>query len=247
MKRSEHLRIFFLACFSLLLLSTGHNVQAGSRISSLFQSFLSPSKLSSKEDLDLDRQGGGSYTFRYADKEYEADFDTDTWTIYNSYQIKNSRDILLICEALSEEHPVPSRDGESSRTPKDMAFEWEQHNLAYDQLPKGGYWSDSSKNVDLDPDDQGKTFKEIYEDRTGKKLDFDTLMEKKDKIEEKAREKLEEKGIDLDDLDTEKIKKKLDTEKIREKLDSEDIGEKFESFKEKLKEKIKEFLKSEDE
>lgn len=261
MKELKYSLMICLTCLSMSCAVSGCSSQTGSRLSDLSENFLSSSKLSSKEDLDLESHGGGDYTFQYADEEYEAEFDTDTWTIRNSYRIKNSGDILLICEALSEEHPVPGRDRESYRTPKDMAFEWEQHNLAYDQLPKGNYWSESAKNVDLDPDDQGKTFKEIYEDRTGKKLDFDTVIEHSDKIEEKAREKLGEEGIDLDDLDIEKIKKKLDVEKIKKKLDTEEIKKKLDTeeikkkvdsvdFQEKLnkiKEKIKELLNGQDE
>ena len=193
----------------------------------------------------MEKEGGGSYSFRYGDKRYEAYFDTDTWTIYDSYQIKNAKDILLICKALSKEHPVPSSDRESYRTPEDMAFEWQQHNLAYDQLPKGNYWSDSSRDVDLDPDDQGKSYKEIYEDRTGKKLDFDTVMEHKDKIEQKAREKLGKGGIDLDQLDLDKIKKKLDPKRIMEKLESGDLKEKLKL--DRIKKKIKSILKDEEE
>jgi len=126
-----------------------------------------------------------------SDEDYEAEFQEDTWTIYNSCRIKNAKDILIICRALSEEHPVPSRDRESVRTPEDMAFEWEQHNLAYEQLPEGNHWRESSRNVDLDPDDQGKTFKEIYEERTGEELNLDTVIEHKDKIKEKLRELFE--------------------------------------------------------
>jgi hypothetical protein len=99
-----------------------------------------------------------------------------------------------------------------------MAFEWQQHNIAYEQLPEGNQWRESAMNVDLDPDDQGKTFKEMYEERTGKKLDLDTLIEHSDKIKEKAKEKLQENNIDTDNIDFDKIERKL-KEKAKEYLE----------------------------
>ena len=51
-----------------------------------------------------------------------------------------------------------------------MAFEWLQHNVAYAFLPDDSAWKRSAKDVDLNPADQGKTFQEMYEDRSGKTL-----------------------------------------------------------------------------
>ena len=178
MKKFKKIILICSSCFILTLALAGCSDGAKARIKKVSASLLSSSNLSSVDDLNLEHNGGGDYSFDYAGEEFNAMFDTDTWTIYNSYKIKNGKDILLICQALSDEHPVPSRDRDSYRTPEDMAFEWEQHNLAYDQLPEGNYWKESSRNVDLDPDDQGKSFKEIYEDRTGKTLDFDKIKEK---------------------------------------------------------------------
>ena len=45
---------------------------------------------------------------------------------------------------------------------------WVQHNLAYSMLSEESEFKSWAKDVDLDPDDQGKSFIEIYEDRTGK-------------------------------------------------------------------------------
>ena len=227
MKKLKKITLICSSCFIMTVALVGCSDGAKARIKKVSDNFLSPSNLSSVDDLNLEHNGGGDYSFDYAGKEFNAMFDTDTWTIYNSYKIKNSKDILTICKALSEEHPVPSRDREGYRTASDMAFEWEQHNLAYDQLPEGNYWKESSQNVDLDPDDQGKSFKEIYEDRTGKTLDFD-------KIKEKALEK----------LDKEKIKEKLNSEKIKEKLNSENLKEKLTLSN--IKRKLKEYLGMDD-
>ena len=56
------------------------------------------------------------------------------------------------------------------RTEEDMAYEWLQHNIAFMVLPKDDPLLEDAKNVDLDPADQGRSFREIYEDRTGKEF-----------------------------------------------------------------------------
>ena len=188
MKLINRLLITFILLGTLVFALTGCSDQAEGRLKELAGHLLSSSGINSPDDINLRSGDGSYYTFTYKDEDYEAEFQEDTWTIYNSCRIKNAKDILIICRALSEEHSVPSRDRESTRTPEDMAFEWEQHNLAYEQLPEGNHWRESSRNVDLDPDDQGKTFKEIYEERTGEELNLDTVMEHKDKIKEKLRE-----------------------------------------------------------
>lgn len=124
--------------------------------------------LNSTEDVALvptDDYGYG-YVFYYGGEEFAASFDAYSWRIYDSYRITNHDDIVIICQALLDEHPVYGRDWESLRTAEDMAFEWEQHNLAYQVLPEDSHWRDDAKDADLDPDDQGKTFIEMYESRT---------------------------------------------------------------------------------
>jgi hypothetical protein len=37
---------------------------------------------------------------------------------------------------------------------------------------------DSVKDVDFDPEDQGKSYEELYEDRTGRKLDLKEMLRK---------------------------------------------------------------------
>ena len=128
--------------------------------------------LSSAEDISLkDMDGSGHrYTFKYGGKTFKAGYSKDNWTIFNSYKINNEDDMKIICAALIDLHPIHGSDLKSYRTADDMAYEWLQHNIAYAYLPKDSPWRDDAKNVDLDPADQGRTFKEIYEDRTGEKL-----------------------------------------------------------------------------
>ena len=105
--------------------------------------------------------------FHYGGEEFVAYFDTYSWRVYDSYKITNHDDIVIICQALLDEHPVYGSDWESLRTADDMAYEWEQHNLAYNMLPEYSHWRDDAKDVDLDPDDQGKSVQELYESRIG--------------------------------------------------------------------------------
>ena len=107
------------------------------------------------------------YVFSYGGEEFVAYFDTYSWRVYDSYKITNHNDIVAICQALINVHPVYGADWESWRTAEDMAYEWEQHNLAYQMLPANSHWRDDAKDVDLDPYDQGKSFRELYESRTG--------------------------------------------------------------------------------
>ena len=135
---------------------------------------LSKGILSSTDDVVLvptDDYAAG-YVFEYGGEEFTAYFDAYSWRVYNSYRITNHDDLVIICQALINEHPVYGSDWESLRTADDMAYEWEQHNLAYKLLPKDSHWRDDAKDVDLDPDDQGKSFSELYESRTGEKFDI---------------------------------------------------------------------------
>lgn len=135
-------------------------------------------QLKTSEDLKLrDVSGNGSaFVFNYGGEEFRAEYLPDNWTIYDSYKILNRKDIQIICKALSDIHPVHGKDLKSYRTPKDMTYEWQQHNIMYDLLPDGSRWKESARNVDLDPYDQGKSYQEIYEDRTGKKFDLNDFI-----------------------------------------------------------------------
>ena len=124
------------------------------------------------DSLDIKKIDDKNYEFVYKDEVFKAIFVNDTWKIYDSYKITNNNDIKKICKALIEINKVPSSDYKSYRTSDDLAYEWMQHNLAYQILPEGNSFRNSAKDVDLDPKDQGKSLVEIYEDRTGQKLDL---------------------------------------------------------------------------
>ena len=123
-----------------------------------------------------------NYAFTYKGEEFRAQYYYDNWTIFDSYKITNKHDMKKICQALIDIHPIHGKDYESYRTADDMAYEWKQHNLAYKYLPEDNAWRPSAANVDFDPEDQGRSFEEIYEDRTGQELD----------LKEKVKESLED-------------------------------------------------------
>ena len=109
-----------------------------------------------------------NFSFTYQGETFKASFGNESWHIVNSYKIKKEEDIKAICQALIQQHPVLGRDRESYRTAEDMTYEWLQHNLAYEVLPEGNRWKEHAKDVDLDPEDQGRSLQEMYEARTGK-------------------------------------------------------------------------------
>ena len=125
------------------------------------------SALCSVDDLGLNTEDGSTYTFTYQGEVYQAVYRTDNWKIRNSYRITNSADMVIICRALSDIHPIPNAKGTGNRTPEDLAFEWEQHNLAYTLLPEGHKWKDNARDVDLNPEDQGKTLLDFAKERNG--------------------------------------------------------------------------------
>ncbi len=126
------------------------------------------------EDINLrDTDGGGwSYLFTYKGEDFTAIYTYDNWCVYDSYKITSSRAMKKICQALIDEHPVHGSDYESFRTAKDMAYEWKQHNIAHSVLPDDNPWKTTTGNVDFDPEDQGKSVQELYEDRTGEEFNF---------------------------------------------------------------------------
>ena len=128
--------------------------------------------LTSTSDIGLTNYDGmgAKYYFTYKGEEFRTLYQNDCWTIYDSYKITNKSDMKIICQALIDVHPVHGKDLSSYRTADDMAYEWEQHNIAYKYLTEDSAWKESAGNVDLDPYDQGRSFEEIYEDRTGEKF-----------------------------------------------------------------------------
>ena len=125
------------------------------------------SLLESTEDIALTETGEGSYTFTYAGEAFNAYYTPDNWKIIDSYKITDKSDMTIICEALSDIHPIHTSDYQGYRTPEDLAYEWEQHNTAYNILPDSSKWKANCKDVDLDPKDQGKSFLEMARDRLG--------------------------------------------------------------------------------
>jgi len=122
------------------------------------------------EKIEIQDIDGKNYTFDYKGETFSAIYTTDNWKIIDSYRIKDKNDITTICEALIDIHPIHGADMVTYRTATDMAFEWLQHNLAYEILPEGNSWRRNAKDVDLNPEDQYRTLAEMYEARTGKKL-----------------------------------------------------------------------------
>ncbi|SEF72144.1 hypothetical protein SAMN04487934_102266 [Eubacterium ruminantium] len=135
--------------------------------------------LESPEDIGLTKEseedGKETYSFTYANVKFNAIYTEENWKITDSYRIGNTRDMEIICQALINEHPIHGKDMVSCRTPEDMAYEWEQHNIVYLFLPESSKWKKNVKDVDLDPADQGRNLEELYEARTGKKFDFADL------------------------------------------------------------------------
>lgn len=132
--------------------------------------------LTSTDDIALCDLDGKNYTFTYDNELYSAIYTTDNWKIIDSYKINNAADMEIICSALIGIHPVHGKDLESYRTPDDMVYEWQQHNLVYQLLSDDNEWKSHVKDVDFDPADQGKSFEEIYEARTGKELDINDFL-----------------------------------------------------------------------
>ena len=133
------------------------------------QETTSPEKLTSTADIGLYDVDGAetNYTFTYRGEEFRAQYLPDNWTVFDSYKIKKKHDMIIICQALIDIHPVHGSDMVSYRTAEDMAYEWKQHNLACKVIPDDNEWRESAENVDFDPADQGKSIKEIFKDRVG--------------------------------------------------------------------------------
>ena len=105
------------------------------------------------------------YSFDYAGKEFYVLHEYDNWKISDSYKIRNTEDMQLICEALLDIYPVHGEDLESCRTPEDMAYEWIQHNIVYEMPLTDARYKENAANVDLDPGDQNKTIMEMFKGR----------------------------------------------------------------------------------
>lgn len=125
----------------------------------------SESTINSVDIIDVDGKDT-NYEFEYRKEIFRVYYTYDNWKIYDSYKIKNQADMKIICQALIDIHPIHGRDRISYRTADDMVYEWVQHNIAYEILPEDSKWRNNAKNVDFDPDDQGKSLKEMFDERT---------------------------------------------------------------------------------
>ena len=135
--------------------------------------------LTSASDIKLvNTDGKGSnYSFTYNGEEFSAIYTTDNWKIVDSYKINEEADMMIICQALIDEHPIHGSDMVSYRTADDMVYEWIMHNMAYAFISDDETLRKKAKDVDFDPEDQGKSFDEIYKSRTGKELDLNSILE----------------------------------------------------------------------
>ena len=119
-------------------------------------------------DIELKDVDGNmnTFSFIYKDETYKAIYTDDNWKIIDSYKIRNKKDIIKICQRLTDVHPIHGKDMISYRTADDLAYEWIQHNIAYDILPNDNKWKLNAKDVDFNPEDQGRNIIELYESRT---------------------------------------------------------------------------------
>ena len=126
--------------------------------------------LKSIEDISLHDIDGkeSNYLFTYNGVEFTVKYTKDNWKIYNSYLITNSNDMEIICNALLDIHPIHGKDKTSYRTAQDMVYEWEQHNVAYVIIPSGSKWNNMAKDVDFNPEDQGRSLEEMFDLRVKK-------------------------------------------------------------------------------
>ncbi len=134
--------------------------------------------LESSSDIGLtDTDGAGkNYTFLYGKEEFTAIYTPDNWKILDSYRVESEADMIIICQALIDEHPIHSKDLTGYRTADDMAYEWQIHNMAYAFLEDDDELKAHSRDVDFDPKDQGLTIEEFYKSRTGKDLDLKEFL-----------------------------------------------------------------------
>ena len=135
--------------------------------------------LTSSADLDLTPSDdkGMYYTFTYGGEEFTARYTRDHWKIMNSYKISSEADMLIICQALIDLHPVHGKDMSSYRTADDMVYEWVVHNLGYMMVSdEDASMKEHLRDVDFDPEDQGCSFDELYYNHTVKEFDLKDIL-----------------------------------------------------------------------
>lgn len=147
---------------------SGNNIEMAEKNNTIVENTIETNTVVKPEKIEIikiDGQGK-NYKFIYDGEQYIATYTKDNWQIKDSYKINNLEDIVIICQALIDIHPVHGSDMKSYRTAQDMANEWFQHNIAYFALPDGNDWKEHAKHVDLNPEDQGKNLIEMYKIRT---------------------------------------------------------------------------------
>lgn len=152
--------------------------QLGSTLKTESDKGSSEALLAATSDIKLTNSDGkgSEYTFIYAGETFTAIYTEDNWKVVDSYKIENADDMLIICQALIDEHPVHGKDMVSYRTAEDMVYEWQIHNIAYAFLSDDDPLKAKAKDVDFDPRDQGSSLEEIYYNRTGKELDLNQFF-----------------------------------------------------------------------
>ena len=114
---------------------------------------------------DTDGQGR-DFTFELNGQTFRAKFSyrydgKENWRVFDSYKITNESDMIAVCTALISVHTIRGRDLSSLRTPQDMTEEWKIHNSVYEMLGEGDI-KEHCKDVDFDPDDQGKGYADYF-------------------------------------------------------------------------------------
>ncbi|MBQ2582050.1 MAG: hypothetical protein II574_10530 [Ruminococcus sp.] len=120
-----------------------------------------------KEITLTDTNGQGrDFTFELNGQTFTAEFSyrydgKENWRVYDSYKITSESDMISVCQALIRVHTIRGKDLSSLRTPQDMAEEWKIHNQVHEMLGEGDI-KEHCKDVDFDPDDQGKGYADYF-------------------------------------------------------------------------------------
>lgn len=125
------------------------------------------SHISSVDDFNWRSVSGTTYQFDYNGETFNATYSGNSWNIVDSYRIENWDDLMIISEWLAEKHSISSING-GYRSAESFAYEWQQHNIAYQALAPWGWLSfaipqigvgiDRAADVDIDfGPDEGKT------------------------------------------------------------------------------------------
>lgn len=110
-------------------------------------------------NLTYNRNEGNKefYEFNYKvnnkSKVFTAIYTPNNWKIKDSYLITDMDDMVLICSLLKNYHAIPNKEYSGMRSAENMANEWDAHNHVYYTFG----FEDHTKDVDIDPSDDGMT------------------------------------------------------------------------------------------